>query len=54
MINEETATGDIAGFTPPLGDIQKRPSFKEFLTKKKKPKKKDDDVLQKQEDERAS
>lgn len=50
VINEETVSGDIAPFTKPVdSEIDKRPSFKEFMKKKKKDTK-EEDVLQKQQD----
>jgi hypothetical protein len=53
MINEETATGDVQGFTKPLDNIDKRPTFKDFFKRyinKKDKKRKDVNVLQKQKD----
>lgn len=52
-MNEETCSGDVQGFTKPLG-MDKRPTFKQFLKTKDKKKRKETDVLQKQADERSS
>ena len=57
MIKEETCSGDVQGFTKPIDSkIDKRPSFKEFLSinNKKKHKRKGKNVLQKQKDKRDS
>jgi len=54
-INEETVASDIAGVDVNLDKVNKRPSFKEFLTiNTKKKKRKETSVLQKQKNKQDS